>query len=94
MVNIYGGVYYAGKNVVYSTRSTSLTNIYGTNYLIIIGEAKLLRKITMMVSLLSFSIAFPFIYYYSYIGAACTMALARIILGLSVYYIAKKRIKL
>lgn len=33
----------------------SLTNIYGTNYLIIIGEAKLLRKITMMVSLLSFS---------------------------------------
>ena len=68
----------------------ALTNIYGTNYLIIIGEAKLLRKITMVVSLLGFAFAFPLIYFYSYIGAACTMTLARITLGLSVYYVAKK----
>lgn len=69
----------------------SLMNIYGTNYLIIIGEERLLRKITMWVSLMGFIIAFPLIYYYSYIGAACTISIARIVLGVIVYYIAKKK---
>ena len=71
----------------------SLVNIYGTNYLIIIGEERLLRKITMCVSILGFFCAFPLIYFYSYKGAACTIALARIILGITVVYIAKQKMK-
>lgn len=71
----------------------SLVNIYGTNYLIIIGEERLLRKIAMCVSILGFFCAFPLIYFYSYIGAACTIALARIILGITVVYIAKQKMK-
>lgn len=72
----------------------SLTNIYGTNYLIIIGEEKILRKITMVVSIIGFLIAFPLIFFFGFIGAACTITIARIMLGVVVYYTAKKKMRL
>ena len=71
----------------------SITNIYGTNYLIIIGKETELRNITIIVSIVSFLITIPAVYFYSYIGAACTIAFARIILGVSVYIAAKRNMK-
>ena len=68
----------------------SLTNIYGTNYLIIVGKEKLLRKITLVCSLIGFFAAYPLIYYFDYIGAAITIALSRIMTGIAVYIAAKK----
>lgn len=71
----------------------SITNIYGTNYLIIVGREKLLRNITIIVSIFSFIIAIPSIYYFNYIGAACTITFARICLGISVYLAAKRNMR-
>ena len=67
----------------------SITNIYGTNFLIIIGKEKLLRNITAIVSIIGFIVSFPLIYFYSYLGAACTVAITRILLGVVVLYVAK-----
>lgn len=61
----------------------SLSNVYGTNYMIIIGHERQLRNITAIVSVTGFLIAFPLIYYYGYIGAAITVTLTRGILGIS-----------
>ena len=68
----------------------SITNIFGTNYLIIIGKEKLLRQITLICSLIGFIIAFPLIYLFDYLGAAITIAAARVITGVSVYVAAKQ----
>lgn len=68
----------------------SLTNIYGTNYLILIGKEGVLRRITVLISILCFILAFPLIYYFSYIGAVLTISFARVLLGSIVYIIAKK----
>lgn len=68
----------------------SLTNIYGTNYLILIGKERVLRKITVFISILFFILAFPLIYYFSYIGAVLTISFARVFLGSIVYIIARK----
>ena len=68
----------------------SLTNIYGTNYLILIGKEEVLRRITVLISILCFILAFPLIYYFSYIGAVLTISFARVLLGSIVYIIAKK----
>lgn len=68
----------------------SLSSVYGANYLIIIGQEKKLRNITMFSSIIGFAVSFPLIYYFSYIGAAITVTLTRGILGLSVYRCAMK----
>lgn len=62
----------------------SLSNVYGTNYMIIEGYEKQLRNITFVSSLIGFALSFPLIYYFDYIGAALTVTLTRGILGLSV----------
>lgn len=72
----------------------SLSNVYGTNYMIIAGHERQLRNITATASIIGFAISFPLIYYYGFIGAAITMTLARAILGISIMYSAlriKKR---
>jgi PST family polysaccharide transporter len=68
----------------------SLSNIYGTNYMIILGHEKKLRNITFISSLIGFSISFPLIYFYNYTGAAITVTLTRVILGLSITFFALK----
>lgn len=68
----------------------TLSNTYGLNYMIIHGYEKELRIITIRVSILGFMLSFPFIYFYSFIGAAITIALTRAILGCSIMYKAKK----
>lgn len=62
----------------------ALSNVYGTNYLIIAGYEGILRNTTAIVSIIGFLIAFPLIYHNGFIGAAITVMLTRAILGISI----------
>ena len=64
----------------------SLSNVYGTNYMIIQGFEKQLRNITFVSSLIGFAISFPLIYFFDYIGAALTITITRGILGIIIAY--------
>ena len=55
----------------------ALSNVYGTNYLILKGYEKELRNITFICSIIGMLIAIPIIYKYSYWGAALTVCLTR-----------------
>lgn len=66
----------------------ALTNIYGTNYMIIQGYEKKLRNITFISSIIGFILSFPLIYYFDFIGAAITITLTRGVLGSSIAYYA------
>lgn len=66
----------------------ALSNVYGTNYLIVQGYERSLRNITMIVSIIGCVIAFILIYNYGFIGCAITIALIRLILGLSIMFYA------
>ena len=68
---------------------SSLISTYGTNFMIIKGYDKQLRRITTICSLIGFIIAFPLIYYHSFIGAAITIVATRALLGISITYKAK-----
>lgn len=61
----------------------ALGTAYGTNYLIVQRQEKILRKITMGCSLAGFVIAYPLVIHYSYIGVAVTVAFSRFCLGIS-----------
>lgn len=66
----------------------SLYQAYGTNYLIIIGKEKVLRNITSISSIIGFFMAIPCVYFWSYIGAAATIATVRIIMGISIAWVS------
>lgn len=68
----------------------SLTNVYGTNYLIIRGYEVQLRNITVISSILGFVISFPLILFFDYIGAAITITFTRAYLGVSIMSYAYK----
>jgi PST family polysaccharide transporter len=68
----------------------ALSNIYGTNYMIIQGHERRLRNITMATSLIGFCIAWPLIYYYGFVGAAITIAATRALLGVFITLTALK----
>src|SRR5699024_7183629 len=53
----------------------SLSNIYGTNYMILQGHEKKLRNITIVSSVIGFVLSFPLIYYFDFIGAAATVTI-------------------
>ena len=59
----------------------SLSNVYGTNYMILKGHEKTLRNITALMSILGFVMAFPLIGYFDYIGAAIAITITRVLLG-------------
>ena len=62
----------------------SLSNIYGTNYMIIEGYERKLRNVTAISSLIGFVLSFPLIYNFDFVGAAITITLTRGILGVSI----------
>src|SRR5699024_10380909 len=68
----------------------SLSNIYGTNYMIVQGFEKELRNITFLGSVFGFIISFPLIINFGFIGAAITVTLTRGILGVSIMLRSKK----
>jgi len=59
--------------------------------MIIKGYERELRNITIVGSLVGFLIAWPLIYYFSFIGAALTVTLTRVLLGISIMIAAKKK---
>lgn len=67
-----------------------LSDVYGTNYMIIQGKERKLRNITLICSLIGFAISFPLIHYFDYIGAALTVTITRGLLGFSSMFYAKK----
>lgn len=73
--------------------SRALNSIYGTSYLVVIGKEKLMRNITLIVSLIGFMAAFPLVYYFSYWGAAVNIVVAQTLLGVSMMIAAKKNSK-
>jgi len=76
--------------LAFSLPFLSLSNIYGTNYLILKGEEKLLRNATIIASLIGFCMAIPMVYFYTYIGAAITVAMSRSLLGIIIYVNSRK----
>lgn len=63
---------------------STLINVYGVNYLIQQGEEKILRRVTVFVSIMGIILSLPLIYLFSWIGAALTLSLTRSILGISI----------
>lgn len=70
----------------------AIASAYGANYLIIKHKEALLRKITMCCSLAGFAIAWPLVYYFSYIGASLTVTISLALLACG-SYIAARRIQ-
>lgn len=68
----------------------ALSNVYGTNYLIVVGRERDLRNITMIASVVGFLIAFPLIYFWSYMGAATVITFTRVLMGVLVMIKAKQ----
>lgn len=64
----------------------TLSNTYGTNYLIIQRKEKTLRKITMRTSVFGFFLAITLIYYFGYFGAAISITTTRAILASNIAY--------
>lgn len=71
----------------------TLYNIFGLNYFIIHREDKLVMKNTLFASLLGFVLAYPLIHFYSVLGAAINLSLARCVMGGGLYYKFFKRKK-
>lgn len=71
----------------------ALCNTYGNNYLIIYHQEKPLRNLTLASSVIGLTFSIPLVYYFSYIGAACTVLLCRALLGVGSYVLAKKHMK-
>ena len=59
----------------------SLSNTFGTNWMIIEGHARILRNITLIVSLIGFGLSFLLIVNYGFIGATLTIVICRCLLG-------------
>lgn len=68
----------------------ALSNVYGTNYLIIIGQERSLRNMTAIASVIGFLMAIPLIYFWNYMGAAIVITFTRGLLGLMVMIRAKQ----
>lgn len=67
----------------------SLSNVYGTNYLIIKGYEKQLRNITFICSILGLALSIPLVFFFDFIGAAVTITLTRGILGITIMWKAR-----
>lgn len=68
----------------------ALSNAYGANYLIIIHKERALRRLTGFCSIMGFVIAWPLVYYFSYIGAAITVTISLALIMLGSRWLAKK----
>lgn len=68
----------------------ALSNVYGTNYMIIAGYERQLRNTTAIVSVIGFILSFPLIYVWGFIGAAITVTFTRGLLGLSIMFKANR----
>lgn len=67
-----------------------LSDVYGTNYMIIKGKEGKLRDITLVCSLIGFFISYPLIHFFDYVGAALTVTVTRGLLGIGSMLYAKR----
>ncbi len=70
-----------------------MSNTYGTNYLILIHKERILRNITAICSIIGMLISYPLIRDFSYIGAAMTVFISRMLLGVTTFLSAKRAMK-
>lgn len=68
----------------------AMTDIYGTNSLILMGYERKMRQITLISSIIGLVAAIPLVYFFSYIGIAWTILISRMLMGLSSMYYSKK----
>ena len=68
----------------------AIRNVYGTHYLILKGYDKELRNFTFLGSFIGFLLAFPLIYFFSYIGLSINIIIAQSIMAFFVIKKAKK----
>lgn len=68
----------------------AVSDSFGTNYLILVGEEKKLRNITLIFSVFGFCLGIPFIYFFSYYGAAITIVTTRGLLAYFTYFYAMR----
>lgn len=68
----------------------ALGTVYCVNYLFVKGLDREARNITIISSLVGLALAYPFIYWYGFIGAAINVTLTRGIMGV-LYMITAKR---
>lgn len=68
----------------------AVSSAFGANYLIIRHKEALLRKLTTRCSLMGFIIAWPLVYYFSYIGASLTVTISLGMLAVSYYQASQK----
>lgn len=68
----------------------TLGQIYGINYMVICGHERELRNITIIFSVVGFFMAFPLIYYFSFIGAAFAVTIPRGLISFAIVYSAMK----
>lgn len=67
----------------------AMSNTYGTNYLILVHKERELRNITAVCSAIGMLISYPLISSFSYIGAALTVFISRLLLGIATYVYAR-----
>ena len=70
-----------------------MNNVYGINYLLILRKDRLVRNITLAISLFGALIAYPVIHYFDYVGAVLVYVTATVLMGVvpALYSIKYKR---
>ena len=72
----------------------AMTNVFGTNYLILKKQEKKQRTITVWTSIIGFAMSIPFVYFGSATGAALVILISRMILAIWSAWESKKLMKL
>lgn len=67
----------------------TISSVYGTNYLVLVGKESLYSKIVMLISIIGFVASFPMVLSYGAIGVALLLLMMRIATSISVYSVAK-----
>ena len=86
----YGDAIIVLRITAFALLFTNMASVYGQNYLIVLHREKLLRNLTIVASVCGFVIAFPLIYYFSYIGASITYMVSSLLIGVLPMYYALK----
>lgn len=68
----------------------AIDNIYGQNYMIVLGYEKELRNITFRVSVIGFLISFPLVYYFDFIGVVVMLTIIQFISAIAVFRKARQ----
>lgn len=68
----------------------ALSNVFGTNWLILNGYESKMRRITLWSSIIGLTFGIPAVYFWSYYGVAYTVFISRAIIGIWSWYTVSK----